>query len=44
MGNICRSPTAAPVPYFGGAGGFEQVLDLIERASTALFSEVRERL
>lgn len=35
---------AVPDPYFGGQDGFEQVLDLIERASTALLSEVRERL
>lgn len=35
---------AVPDPYFGGQDGFEQVLDLIEKASTALLSEVRERL
>nr|WP_272887357.1 low molecular weight protein-tyrosine-phosphatase [Stutzerimonas stutzeri] len=33
-----------PDPYFGGEDGFEQVLDLVERASTALLDEVRERL
>ncbi|KJH80851.1 low molecular weight protein-tyrosine-phosphatase [Stutzerimonas stutzeri] len=35
---------AVPDPYFGGQDGFEQVLDLIERASVALLNEVRERL
>lgn len=33
-----------PDPYYGGADGFEQVLDLIEQASDALLAEVRERL
>ncbi|UVE19234.1 low molecular weight phosphotyrosine protein phosphatase [Pseudomonas sp. LS44] len=33
-----------PDPYYGGADGFEQVLDLIEQASDALLAEVRQRL
>lgn len=33
-----------PDPYYGGADGFEQVLDLIEQASDALLDEVRGRL
>ncbi|CAM5586591.1 protein-tyrosine-phosphatase OS=Stutzerimonas stutzeri OX=316 GN=CXK95_12785 PE=3 SV=1 [Stutzerimonas stutzeri] len=33
-----------PDPYYGGADGFEQVLDLIEQGSRALLAEVRERL
>lgn len=33
-----------PDPYYGGVDGFEQVLDLIEQASRALLTEVRERL
>ena len=33
-----------PDPYYGGADGFEQVLDLIEQASDALLAEVRGRL
>ncbi|MBC9251349.1 protein-tyrosine-phosphatase [Pseudomonas alcaligenes] len=33
-----------PDPYYGGADGFEQVLDLIEQASAALLAEVRGRL
>ncbi|AHL74832.1 protein tyrosine phosphatase [Stutzerimonas stutzeri] len=35
---------AVPDPYFGGQDGFEQVLDLIEKASAALLNEVKERL
>lgn len=33
-----------PDPYYGGEAGFEQVLDLIERASDALLIEVKGRL
>ncbi|WP_437881158.1 low molecular weight protein-tyrosine-phosphatase [Pseudomonas sp. LRF_L74] len=33
-----------PDPYYGGADGFERVLDLIEQASDALLDEVRRRL
>jgi protein-tyrosine phosphatase len=33
-----------PDPYHGGAQGFENVLDLIERASDTLMVELRERL
>ncbi|WP_017937807.1 low molecular weight protein-tyrosine-phosphatase [Zestomonas thermotolerans] len=33
-----------PDPYYGGPGGFEAVLDLIEQASDALLDEVRQRL
>ncbi len=33
-----------PDPYYGGADGFEQVLDLIEQASDALLAEIRGRL
>jgi protein-tyrosine phosphatase len=35
---------AVPDPYFGGEEGFEQVLDLVEKASAALLDEIRERL
>lgn len=34
---------AVPDPYFGGDAGFEQVLDLVERASAALLDELRGR-
>ncbi len=30
-----------PDPYYGGADGFEQVLDLIEQASDGLLAEIR---
>lgn len=33
-----------PDPYYGGEDGFEQVLDLIERASDALLAEIKGRL
>lgn len=33
-----------PDPYYGGEAGFEQVLDLLERACDALLLEVKGRL
>lgn len=33
-----------PDPYFGGAGGFNRVLDLIEDAAAGLLTDVRARL
>lgn len=33
-----------PDPYYGGANGFEQVLDLIEQASEGLLAEIAGRL
>ena len=32
-----------PDPYFGGAEGFEKVLELTERASAALLAHIREQ-
>ncbi|MDX6680604.1 MAG: low molecular weight protein-tyrosine phosphatase [Solirubrobacteraceae bacterium] len=32
-----------PDPYFGGARGFEDVLDLVERACQGLLEDLRER-
>ena len=32
-----------PDPYYGGAQGFERVLDLIEQASVGLLDEIREQ-
>ena len=32
-----------PDPYYGGADGFEQVLDLVEAGCLALLSEIREK-
>ena len=32
-----------PDPYFGGADGFENVQDMIERASKGLLAHIRER-
>jgi protein-tyrosine phosphatase len=33
-----------PDPYYGGASGFEEVLDLVEQASAGLLEEIRSRL
>jgi protein-tyrosine phosphatase len=33
-----------PDPYYGGADGFEHVLDLLENAGAQLLNEVRGRL
>lgn len=38
------SPAEVPDPYYGGADGFDQVLDLIEQGADALLAEVRARL
>jgi protein-tyrosine phosphatase len=35
--------TEVPDPYYGGATGFEQVLDLVEAASRGLSAPLRER-
>lgn len=32
-----------PDPYYGGADGFDNVLDLVEAASAGLLAEIRER-
>jgi protein-tyrosine phosphatase len=32
-----------PDPYYGGATGFERVLDLIEAAASGLLTEIRQR-
>jgi protein-tyrosine phosphatase len=34
---------AVPDPYYGGAQGFEQVLDLLEEAASGLVQELRQR-
>ena len=36
------SETEVPDPYYGGANGFEQVLDLIEDASQGLLAHIRQ--
>ena len=35
--------TEVPDPYYGGAAGFERVLDLIEEAADGLLREIRRR-
>lgn len=36
--------TEVPDPYYGGSGGFDHVLDLIEDASTGLLEDIKNRL
>lgn len=36
--------TEVPDPYYGGADGFEQVLDLVEQAAAGLLAEIEHRL
>jgi protein-tyrosine phosphatase len=38
-----RPEREVPDPYFGGEGGFERVLDMIEEASEGLLAHLRER-
>ena len=35
--------TEVPDPYYGGASGFEHVLDLVEAASEGLLQDIRQR-
>lgn len=35
---------AVPDPYYGGAQGFERVLDMLEDAARGLLAEIRERV
>ena len=39
-----RHETDVPDPYYGGAAGFERVLDLVEEASRGLLETLRSRL
>lgn len=39
-----RSTREVPDPYYGGAAGFERVLDLVEEASKGLLDEIRRKL
>jgi protein-tyrosine phosphatase len=32
-----------PDPYYGGASGFEQVIDMVETASHGLLKDIRKR-
>lgn len=44
MTDYCRIKTAdhVPDPYYGGAQGFENVLDILEDACAGLLDEIRE--
>ncbi|GMQ90975.1 MAG: low molecular weight protein-tyrosine-phosphatase [Gammaproteobacteria bacterium] len=38
-----RVEQEVPDPYFGGAGGFDRVLDMIEEASIGLLNNIKQR-
>ena len=38
------APREVPDPYYGGAQGFERVLDMVEQASRGLLDHLRNRL
>jgi protein-tyrosine phosphatase len=38
-----RSEQEVPDPYYGGLGGFERVMDLVEEAAQGLLLQLRER-
>jgi protein-tyrosine phosphatase len=38
-----RSEREVPDPFYGGAEGFEHVMDLVEEASEGLLEEIKER-
>jgi len=38
-----RPETEVPDPYYGGADGFERVLDMAEAASQGLLADIRQR-
>lgn len=39
-----RPEREVPDPYFGGAAGFDRVLDMVEEAAQGLLEDVRKRL
>ena len=39
-----EAPREVPDPYYGGAQGFERVLDMVEQASKGLLEHLRERI
>jgi protein-tyrosine phosphatase len=41
---VAAGELEVPDPYYGGADGFEEVLDLVTRACEGLLSEVRARM
>lgn len=46
MASYCRTKAAdcVPDPYYGGDSGFENVLDILEDACSALLDELKEQL
>jgi protein-tyrosine phosphatase len=38
------APADVPDPYYGGARGFDEVLDLVESAADGLLGEIRSRM
>lgn len=42
--DFATGSSEGPEPYYGGPGGLERVLDLIEEASEGLLDDIRDRL
>jgi protein-tyrosine phosphatase len=42
-GDLPDTDLDVPDPYYGAAGGFEEVLDLVQAACAGLLAEIRER-
>ena len=42
--SLRRNSTVIPDPYYGGANGFDEVLDLVEDACDGLIAHVRRQL
>jgi protein-tyrosine phosphatase len=44
LASFLQSPAEVPDPYYGGEGGFEAVLDMIENACDQLILDIRSKI
>jgi protein-tyrosine phosphatase len=44
LASLSQSPSEVPDPYYGGEGGFEAVLDMIENACDQLILDIRSKI
>jgi protein-tyrosine phosphatase len=44
LASFLQSPSEVPDPYYGGEGGFETVLDMIENACDQLILDIRSKI
>jgi protein-tyrosine phosphatase len=44
LGSFLQFPSEVPDPYYGGKGGFEAVLDMIENACDQLILDIRSKI